>query len=99
MNILNNPSSADEALHKTLVKEYMEVAKEFYYEGSSEGEEREEYAPKWADKMLPLIKQYGLEQRIDELKNLYCQDWQVLMSQKELSERIEQLKATKETKQ
>ena len=63
MNTLNNPSSADEALHKTLIEEYMKIAQTFYYEGSDEDEQREEYAPKWADEMLHLIKQYGLEQR------------------------------------
>lgn len=47
--------SNDKVLRAALIEKYMDVAKSFYFEGSSEEDEREEFAPKFADEMTKLF--------------------------------------------
>ncbi len=42
-------------LREKVIEEYMKVAASFYYEGSDEKTEREEYAPKFADQLIATV--------------------------------------------
>lgn len=69
----NTPES-DTGLREKLIEKYMKVAESFYYEGSYEKDEREKYAPEFANDIMALIRKdketIAREARIDELKEL-----------------------------
>lgn len=47
---------SDDELRKWLIEEYMDIAKSFYFEGSDETDERNEFAPLFADKVMEKVK-------------------------------------------
>lgn len=50
-------NKSTEELRLRLIEEYMDIARGFYFEGSNEKDEREEYAPNFADRIMQLFDQ------------------------------------------
>lgn len=65
----------DKKLEEYLLKEHLDLASQFYFEGSTEEKERNDYGPKHAKEMAKAIKSLFAEMMREQVKNYHYEDW------------------------